>query len=67
MYEIPFENGKYHGVSKWYYENGKLKREIPYKKGKKHGVEKWYYGNGNLIKEILYENGELKTGGKKIH
>lgn len=31
--EIPFENGKRHGIEKWYYENGNLIKESLYENG----------------------------------
>lgn len=33
MYEIPFVNGKKHGVEKGYYENGNVIKETLYENG----------------------------------
>ena len=51
--EIPFLNGKIHGMEKWYDKYENLVQEFPYINDKRHGVAKEYD-----------ENGELKTGGK---
>jgi len=40
MWEIPFINEKEHGVSKWYYENGKLAGTATYKNCKLAGYKK---------------------------
>ena len=72
MWEIPYINGKEHGVCKWYHESGALMREIPRINGNVHGVVKSYYKSGALRWEIpcinekehgvgkwYYENGKL--------
>src|SRR5574343_23849 len=63
-WEIPFINGKEHGVVKSYYESGALMREIPYINGNAHGVDKGYYKNGKLAGTATYKNGKL-VGYKK--
>ena len=45
--EITHKKGIPDGVSKTYYENGKLKVELPYKNGIEVGIQKDYYENGN--------------------
>ena len=42
MCEIPYVNGKRHGIAKWYYMHGKLGEEIPYVNGLIHGCKKEY-------------------------
>ena len=39
--EIPFINGKMHGVAKWYYENGQMKQIKYFWHGKKIIKEQW--------------------------
>lgn len=56
------ESGKLvEGVSRNFYENGKLRNEVPVKEGKRHGLAKEYYENGNLAAAIEYKN-DLKEG-----
>jgi antitoxin component YwqK of YwqJK toxin-antitoxin module len=55
--EIPYANGKMHGIIKYYYETGGLSSAIPYKKGRAHGIAKWYYETGVLQSTIPYTNG----------
>ena len=40
--EIPYVNGKRHGIEKGYYESGDLMYKTPYVNGKMHGIEKNY-------------------------
>ncbi|MEA2000176.1 MAG: toxin-antitoxin system YwqK family antitoxin [Euryarchaeota archaeon] len=50
--------GKVHGVSKWWYEDGTLEIEGNYKDGKFHGVSKWWYEDGTLKEECNYKDGK---------
>ena len=36
------------GISKWYYENGKINKKIEYKDGIPHGIHEYYWPNGKL-------------------
>ena len=55
--EIPYVNGKIHGVKKVYYEfPGALEMEIPYVNDEKHGVEKYYSISGKLLRTTEYKN-----------
>jgi len=38
--------GKHEGLSKWYYEDGKIGEERIYKNGLAGGTSKWYFENG---------------------
>jgi len=38
-YEIPYLNGKAHGMSKWWISNGQIWDEIPYKNDLQHGAK----------------------------
>ena len=58
-WEIPYVNGKMHGIEKWYYESGALMAEIPYVDGKRHGIAKWYYASGALQIETPYVRGKM--------
>ena len=64
----------YTGISKSYYEDGKLKSEENYKDGQLDGISKRYYENGKLrfeynykddkrngISKSYYKNGKLKS------
>ncbi|MDR3159361.1 MAG: toxin-antitoxin system YwqK family antitoxin [Zoogloeaceae bacterium] len=65
--EIPYKNGKKHGIVKWYYENGKTKEETPYKNGLANGVSREYHTNGNVRYETPYKNGTIMEGVAKWH
>lgn len=52
------------GISKNYYENGKLRNEVPVKDGMRHGVAREYYENGQLAAEIEYK-ADAKNGWSK--
>ena len=57
--ERSYNNGKQEGVTKIYYDNGKVMEEGLYKDGVRDGVSKWYDQNGNLSIEYEYKNGQL--------
>ncbi|WP_415370778.1 hypothetical protein [Patiriisocius sp. Uisw_047] len=50
-------DGKYHGVSKEYYENGQLKRIGEFIKGEEVGIHKAYYDNGQLKSNTTFLDG----------
>lgn len=52
------------GISKNFYDNGKLRNEVPVKAGKRHGVAREYYENGQLAAEIEYKE-DVKNGWSK--
>ena len=56
--EVPYVNGKEHGIVKWYHESGALMAEAPYVNGKVHGIVRGYYESGALRREVPYVNGE---------
>jgi len=53
-YEIPYVNGKRHGVAKYYHTNGKFEHKIPWINGRLHGIKKIYYRDGTLRSEALW-------------
>jgi hypothetical protein len=56
------ERGKMvEGVSRNYFENGKLRNEVPVKDGKRNGEAREYYENGQLAASIVYES-DQKSG-----
>jgi hypothetical protein len=58
--EIPYENGKQHGISKSYGRDGKLILELPYNNGKREGISKKYYAGGKqLYQTTEYKNDKL--------
>ena len=52
------ENGKYHGLYRYWYSNGKLSYEKNYKNGKGHALCRSWDSNGNLYYEINYKDGK---------
>jgi len=58
-YECEYQNGKLHGLSKWYYKSGQLQYEDEYQDGKLHGLSKGYYESGQLRSEHKNQDGNL--------
>lgn len=58
-----YNMGKLDGVSKSYYNNGKLQKEIEFKNGIQDGIYKFYDDQGNTTLEYTYKNGEKVSGG----
>ena len=56
-------NGK--GISRDYYNSGKLKYEENYKDGTLHGIKKKWFENGNLEYEKNYTDGSIRGIQKK--
>lgn len=56
-YEFSYKDGRRHGETIIYYENGNILFKRNYKDGKKHGEYIAYYENGNLKYKINYKNG----------
>ena len=52
--EIPYINGKIHGIVKFYYESGAMEWESPYTNNKKHGLYKEYSESGTLELQVPY-------------
>jgi len=63
--EIPYKNGKMHGLEKWWHENGKISSETLYVNGNFYGLSKWWNPNGQLYFEALYKN-NIQCGAKII-
>ena len=60
--ETMYKNGKREGLSKYYYQNGKLAVEQNFNNdGNIEGIRKDYWENGNIQEECLYKNG-LREG-----
>lgn len=57
--ERNYQNGKLEGLTKVYYDNGKIMEEGAYKNGTRDGVSKWYDQEGNVTIEYEYKNGQL--------
>jgi antitoxin component YwqK of YwqJK toxin-antitoxin module len=57
--EWTYKKGKPEGLSKTYFENGRLNEVCPYKDGKKNGLLRRYREYGILIGEYHYKNGML--------
>jgi len=58
-WEIPYIDGKRHGIGMGYYESGALSWETPYVDGKIHGISRFYYESGTLELETTYVDGKI--------
>ena len=70
-----YKNGKEHGLSEWFHDNGQLKNTGNFKNGVAHGLQEHYwhgelwvrenYKDGKLdgLFEHYYENGQLESRG----
>lgn len=57
--EISIENGRAHGLSRGWYDNGQIEVEESFVNGVSHGVRKRWYLNGSQKSEALIVNGEI--------
>jgi antitoxin component YwqK of YwqJK toxin-antitoxin module len=57
--EFSFKCGAYHGVQKWYHENGNLKKIIPYSYGYKNGTGFVYDAANHLMRKALFRNDSI--------
>lgn len=64
--EVPYKDGKKHGVANNYYENGNVKLSIPYTNGLRNGVSKYNYEDGKLYRETPYLNDKIH-GLRKVY
>ncbi len=72
--EIVYKEGLKHGLSKEFFQDGKLRKETPYKEGKIDGVAKIYHKNGKLKRTTPYTTGKkngvqtyyFKSGNPKV-
>jgi antitoxin component YwqK of YwqJK toxin-antitoxin module len=56
---IEHKNGKRHGISRFYYEDGKtIHKEIKYIRGRKEGITRLYYKSGKLYYTVNYKKGK---------
>jgi hypothetical protein len=60
--EVPYVNSKKHGVSRKYFENGRVYSETPYQEDNMHGTRKTYYRSGQLKSAIDYSVGQPSIG-----
>jgi len=58
--QINYIDGVKNGVSKLYYDNGKIQEEAIYKAGVKEGPSKWYSSAGRLLALYNYHNGQFE-------
>jgi len=61
LMEIPYKNGKEHGVAKLYYPNRNVKLQVKYQDGKRLFLEK-FYENGQLEHKENYNKDEEIEG-----
>ena len=57
--ETTFKDGKRDGITRVYFESGKLQGETSYKDGNMEGITRMYYESGRLEKEISLKNNKL--------
>ena len=57
--QINYKDGKEHGSTEWYYENGQLSVKLTYKDGTQHGPYESYHENGQLKRKATYKDGKL--------
>ena len=62
-----YKMGKLDGVSKSYYEDGKLLWERSYIDGSQHGTDKTYYNTGKIRDEAFYQNGYKQGISKEFY
>jgi antitoxin component YwqK of YwqJK toxin-antitoxin module len=55
--EINYRKGKKNGLSRTYYDNGKIQEESTYKEDIKTGTTKWFNKSGKRVAEYNYVNG----------
>jgi antitoxin component YwqK of YwqJK toxin-antitoxin module len=53
--EVPFLDGREHGVARSWYRDGRLAGETTYVRGVKHGPRREWFENGLLRSEELFE------------
>ena len=58
---LNWENGKPHGLSIHYHENGQKKGEVTYKDGEQEKETTWW-SNGQKKKELTYKDGRIISG-----
>jgi hypothetical protein len=65
---IEHKNGKRHGVTRNYYEDGKtIHKEIKYIRGRKEGITRLYYKSGKLYYTVNYKKGKRNGVIKKYY
>jgi hypothetical protein len=64
--EITKKGGKRNGISRNFFDDGKISVEADYKDDKKDGVYKQFYKDGTLMKEIEYKEDQLNGFSKKF-
>jgi hypothetical protein len=55
---MPYVNGKRHGTSKKYFDNGQLYAETSYQNDELHGARITYYRSGKIKSRLTYYNGQ---------
>ena len=53
-----FKNGKLNGISKMYYENGKIMMKMNFKNDELEGEAIIYNEDGKILDKQFYKNGE---------
>jgi len=57
----------YHGIVKFYYENGNLLKKVGYKNNVLHGIQREYFESGELKTLFKFKNGKEDGVWKSFH
>jgi uncharacterized protein len=57
---VYYSNGMKNGLSRTYYENGKIQEEAYFKNNVKNGLAQWYNNSGKLMAIYNYNNGQFE-------
>ena len=63
--EVPFRDGREHGIARSWHRNGQLAGETPYVDGIMHGIRRELFDDGSLKSEEVIEFGTLMR--KEVH
>jgi antitoxin component YwqK of YwqJK toxin-antitoxin module len=56
-FEVPYVDGKKHGIEKWFRMDGTREIELTFKDGVKHGEARTWHPNGVLENYVMFHNG----------
>jgi hypothetical protein len=59
MEEVPYVDGKRHGLYQKWYDNGQRWAEVTYIKGERHGMYRSWHRNGLKYEEVPWVNGKI--------
>lgn len=56
-FEVPYLDGKKHGIEKWFRMDGTPEMELSFQNGVKHGEAKTWHPNGVLENYVMFHEG----------